>query len=190
MSRRIKLLIVTGVVTVLAAVIVWQFAAQRGVAAPPPLEDGMASFIVHDPPRPLPELSFSDGQGNDLTLDDFRGRLVLMNVWATWCPPCLRELPSLDRLQGTLGGDDFEVVALSIDREGVSAIETFYTEAGIENLEIYSDRPAAALSDLALVGLPTTLLVAEDGRVLGRYDGPAEWDEPEVLALIGHYLDR
>ena len=150
----------------------------------------MAAFIVHDPPLPPPELSFYDGRGNALSLADFRGRLVLMNVWATWCPPCLRELPSLDRLQGALGGDDFEVLALSIDREGVSVVEAFYAETGIENLNVYSDRPAAALSDLRLLGLPTTLLLSEDGRVLGRYDGPAEWDAPEALSLVGHYLDR
>lgn len=150
----------------------------------------MAAFIVHDPPQPPPELSFSDAQGNALSLADFRGRLVLMNVWATWCPPCLRELPSLDRLQGALGGDDFEVVALSIDREGASAAQAFFAETGIENLEVYSDRPAAALSDLRLLGLPTTLLLSEDGRVLGRFDGPAEWDTPAAQNLVRFYLDR
>lgn len=119
-----------------------------------------------------------------MTLRQFRGRIVLLNVWATWCPTCRRELPTLDRLQKKLGGKDLEVVALSIDRDGAEAIAPFFREIGIKNLLIYFDRRGTVLGKYVIVGLPTTLVIDREGREIGRMAGPADWDTPQVAALL------
>ncbi len=134
-----------------------------------------------EPPRPLPELRFVDGGGAQRSLADFRGRAILLNVWATWCVPCRKEMPALDRLQQTQGGPQFEVVALSIDREGVPAVKNFYDELELRALGIYVDTSGAALTKLGAVGIPLTLLVDPSGRELWRVVGPVEWDSLEVL---------
>ena len=131
-----------------------------------------------------PQLAFKDAKGTDLTVADFRGRAVLLNVWATWCGPCRKEMPALDRLQARLGGADFEVIALSIDRGGLDRVQPFFDEIGIANLAIYLDESAAAMSALGITGIPTTLLIGRDGREIRRWAGPAEWDSPEMEALI------
>jgi thiol-disulfide isomerase/thioredoxin len=132
----------------------------------------------------LPEIRFQDEEGRDLTLNNFRGRAVLLNVWATWCVPCRKEMPALDRLQAKLGGDEFLVIPMSIDREGVAAVKRFYQELGLEKLGIYVDPSGKGSRVLAIPGVPTTLLVDRQGREVARKMGPAEWDAPEMVALI------
>ncbi len=148
-------------------------------AAEPP-----ANFVVHDVPKLLPEVSFADGDGASRTLTEFRGRTVLLNLWATWCGPCRHEMPTLDRLQGKLGGTEFEVVALSIDRAGVAPVRKFYAEVGVEKLAIFIDPSGKASRDLAALGLPTTLLIDPKGREVGRLVGPAEWDAPAMVLFL------
>jgi thiol-disulfide isomerase/thioredoxin len=139
---------------------------------------------VFDQPRVLPELHFVDDQGHDLSLADFRGRVVLLNVWATWCVPCRKEMPALDRLQAKLGGNEFQVIPLSVDREGVAAVKRFYQELGLEKLAIYVDPSGKAGRALAVPGVPTTLLIDREGREIARKMGAAEWDAPEMVALV------
>lgn len=148
------------------------------------------SFNTYDEPRPLPVVSFTDGDWRDLTLEAFRGKVVLLNIWATWCGPCREEMPTLDRLQATLGGPDFEVVALSIDQEGIFAVKTFYEELGLENLGIYVDDSMRAPSLLGVIGIPATLLIDRQGREIGRKLGPAEWDSEEVVEKIRPYIGQ
>lgn len=152
--------------------------ASAGAAA------GPESFILHDAPKDIPLLAFADGTGQQRTLSEFGGRVVLLNVWATWCGPCRREMPALDRLQATLGGPDFEVVALSIDRAGADAVKKFYAETGVRNLGLYVDTSGAAARQLNAIGLPMTVLIGRDGRELARLIGPAEWDTPEMIEFI------
>ncbi len=140
------------------------------------------------PPRPVGEIAFTDAGGAPLTLADKRGKVVVLNLWATWCPPCVREMPSLDRLQAALGGADFEVVALSVDRSGAAVVLPFLEKLGIGALDIYLDTSSRVLRTLAINGLPTTVLIDRDGREVGRVIGPAEWDSDEAIALIRHYL--
>jgi thiol-disulfide isomerase/thioredoxin len=128
----------------------WVLSPETAVrqSAPATVSTGSASgnqleLSVFDQPHALPEVRFQDDQGRDLTLVDFQGRVVVLNVWATWCLPCRKEMPTLDRLQARLGGKDFLVVALSIDRKGVEAVRGFYQEIGVENLTIYVDPSAA-----------------------------------------------
>lgn len=142
------------------------------------------NFILHEAPKPVASIAFEDDNGHARRLAEFRGKVVLLNIWATWCGPCRREMPSLDRLHGLLGGADFEVVALSIDRTGLEAVRKFYAEVGIRNLTIYIDSAGKATRDLATVGVPATLLIDRDGRELGRLVGPAEWDEPDIVQFL------
>ncbi len=146
-------------------------------------------FQPLDQPRELPDLGFVDGGGRAASLADFRGRVVLLNLWATWCVPCRREMPALDRLQATLGGPDFIVLPLSIDRGGLPPVKRFYEELGLAALGIFVDQSGAATSKLATTGVPTTLLIDRDGREIGRLLGAAEWDSPEAIALIRRYLN-
>ncbi len=139
---------------------------------------------LHDTPRPLPEIAFANERGDMLTLDRWRGKIVLLNVWATWCGPCREEMPTLDRLQATLGGERFDVVALSIDRAGAGVVRRFFNEIGVKHLDIFIDETMKASRDLKILGLPGTLLIGPNGQELGRRIGPAEWDTPAMIAFF------
>ena len=150
--------------------------------------DAPQNFAVHEMPKPLPEIQFMDGAGQQRALSGFRSKVVLLNIWATWCGPCRREMPTLDRLQAEIGGPDFEVVALSIDRAGIEVVTKFYAEVGVKHLAMYIDSSGKAARELGAVGLPTTLLIDREGREIGRLVGPAEWDAPEMVAFIRNRL--
>jgi thiol-disulfide isomerase/thioredoxin len=126
------------------------------------------NFVTHEAPKPVAAVAFENGQGQAGTLADFKGRVVLVNLWATWCVPCRKEMPALDRLQAALGGPDFEVVPISIDRGGVETMRKFYTETGLHNLGMYLDVSGQSLRALGAIGLPTTLLLDRSGREVGR----------------------
>lgn len=141
-------------------------------------------IIMHEAPKPVAAIQFEDAQGQSRSLADFRGKIVLLNIWATWCVPCRKEMPALDRLQAILGGSDFEVVTLSTDRRGMDVVRKFYAEVGIRKLGMYLDSSAKATRELGVVGLPTTLLVDRKGREAGRLIGPAEWDSPKIIEFL------
>ena len=144
----------------------------------------------HETPRDLLSPPFVDGDERDLTLADFEGRVVLLNIWATWCPPCREEMPTLDALQARLGGPDFHVLPLSIDRAGLEPVRRFYRETDIRNLDLYIAEDTRAMLALAVVGLPTTILIDRIGRERGRLAGPAEWNSPEAVAQISALIDE
>ena len=150
-----------------------------------PLSQGhVAAFVFRKAPEPVPDVKFQDGAGKELTLADWRGKVVLLNLWATWCLPCRKEMPSLDRLQKELGSDKFEVVAISVDRKGAAASKKFLDETQVERLALYVDATARLSSDLRVIGLPATLLLDTQGREIGRLLGPAEWDSEDAKRLI------
>jgi thiol-disulfide isomerase/thioredoxin len=175
-SKRLRLAV--GLIS-LAALTVSGIAGYLAMAAP-----AKTGFASTRSPRPVPDLQFQDGRGNPLALSDFRGRAVLLNVWATWCTPCREEMPTLDRLQQKLGGAAFEVVALSIDNGGVAAVRRFFEEVGVRSLSVYVDPSMRATEKLRIVGVPTTLLIDREGRELWRKTGPAQWDSPEVVQVL------
>ena len=140
--------------------------------------------------RALPDIRFVDGAGTPRSMSDFRGRVILLNLWATWCVPCRKEMPALDRLQAALGGPGFEVVALSIDQGGIAAVKRFYTELDLRALRIYIDQKGDALAKLGSVGIPLTALVDRDGRELWRVLGPREWDQPAELERVRRHLGQ
>jgi thiol-disulfide isomerase/thioredoxin len=139
---------------------------------------------IFDQPRPVADTWFQDDEGHNVALAGFRGRVILLNIWATWCVPCRQEMPALDRLQARLGGEDFRVIALSIDRKGVEAVKGFYREVGVEKLAIYVDPSGRVSRRLAIPGVPTTLLIDREGREVARKMGAAEWDGREMVSLI------
>ncbi|HLG90369.1 MAG TPA: TlpA disulfide reductase family protein [Alphaproteobacteria bacterium] len=147
-------------------------------------------FTFSDRPEPLPDLQFSDGDGHPVRLTDFRGKAVLLNIWATWCVTCRQEMPALDRLQSKLGGSQFEVLALSIDRQGKAVVEPFYRELGLTALAIYIDQSSKATQTLHTLGVPTTLLIDRDGREVARKMGAAEWDSPEIIETIRRHIGQ
>src|SRR5262245_50656522 len=150
-----------------------------------PLSQGhMAAFVFRKEPEALAPIKFQDAEGKERTLADWRGKVVLLNLWATWCLPCRKEMPSLDRLQKELGSDKFEVVPLSVDRKGLDASKKFLDETKAERLGLYVDASGRATSELRVVGLPATLLLNAEGREIGRLLGPAEWDSEDAKRLI------
>jgi thiol-disulfide isomerase/thioredoxin len=145
-------------------------------------------------PRPAPALAFTGPDGAGRTLQDFRGRTVLVNLWATWCAPCKVEMPALDRLQGALGGADFSVVAINLDTRNVDRPRAWLAENGVHRLAYYADPAGRVLPAIArdgeLPGLPTTLLVTPDGCEAAILRGPAEWASEDALALVRAALGR
>lgn len=150
----------------------------------------MPDFTLLEQPRPVPPLSFTDASGRKRDLNEFAGRVVLINLWATWCAPCIREMPSLDRLQASLDPDRAVVVAISIDRGGMAKVGPFFERLGLKNLEIFVDSSMRTSRALKASGLPTSVLVDAKGREVGRIQGPAEWDTAAARALIRDIADR
>lgn len=148
----------------------------------------MATFVFKSPPEPVAEISFKDGEGRSMTLANFKGKTILLNLWATWCGPCREEMPALDRLQAQLGGDTFQVVALSVDRGGAQKSQEFLDQINIKNLRLYTDESASATAPLKVIGMPTTLLIDAEGREIGRLVGPAEWDSADAVRLVKAHI--
>ena len=144
----------------------------------------MAAFVPRATPVAAPEVVFQGPGGVDTGLEAFKGKVVLLNLWATWCAPCRKEMPALDRLQAQLGGDDFEVVALALDRGGETAARRFFDEIGVKNLKLFIDPTARLGARFNVVGLPATLLLNRQGEEIGRLMGPAEWDSADAVGLI------
>jgi len=154
------------------------------VFASPPAAPALRGFVPEAAPEMAPPLAFTDGEGRRVDLAAFSGRVVLLNLWATWCGPCVAEIPALDRLEARFGGRDFQVVAVSVDRGGAAVVEPFLRRRHIESLPVYLDPESRTLGALGVSGLPTSLLLDRAGRVLGRVEGDPGWDQPEALRLI------
>jgi thiol-disulfide isomerase/thioredoxin len=148
----------------------------------------VAAVNVAQSPLKLPDLAFSDADGKPLTLAHWRGRTVLLNLWATWCVPCRKEMPTLDALEGRLGGAKFQVVAINIDTRNPDRPKAFLKEIGISKLAYYADPDAKTFQDLKAIGrafgMPTTLLVDPQGCEIGTIAGPAEWASDDAVKLI------
>jgi thiol-disulfide isomerase/thioredoxin len=154
-----------------------------------PLARGeVAAVNVPDNPLQVPDLTFNDANGAAKHLADWRGRTVLLNLWATWCVPCRKEMPALDALQQRLGGPNFEVVAVNIDTRDPDKPKAWLKEVGVERLGYYADPSAKVFQELKSVGrafgMPTTLLIGRNGCELGTIAGPAEWASDDAVKLI------
>ena len=144
----------------------------------------------HAPLPRLPVVYFYDKSDKKITLEDFRGRVVLVNLWATWCTPCVAELPSLDRLQKALPPDKFIVVAISMDTSSMKAIGNFLKKRGIKNLDVYWDKDRQLPLKWKYAGLPTSFLLDQNGDTVAQYDGPLVWDEGKVIGEVKELVGR
>ena len=143
----------------------------------------LGEFVPSSQPSPAPAVSLVDSSGQTIELADLRGKPVIVNLWATWCEPCLREMPSLERLQSRLG-ERIAVLAVSEDRGGDKAVEPVVAKLALKSVKIYIDPKSDVGHAFAVRGLPTSVLIDRDGRVLGRVEGAAEWDSPKILGLL------
>jgi thiol-disulfide isomerase/thioredoxin len=160
-----------------------------------PLAKGeVAAVTPASKPLLVPDLVFQDATGAPKKLSDWRGRTILLNLWATWCVPCRKEMPALDELQAKLGGEDFQVVAVNIDTRDLDKPKIWLKEAGITSLGYYSDEKAKIFQDLKLIGkafgMPTTMLIDKAGCEIGTIAGPAEWASDDAVRLIRAALGR
>jgi thiol-disulfide isomerase/thioredoxin len=158
--------------------------AMAALALPARAAGGMSRFEKAKAPKPLPDLAFQDADDKPRRFADFHGRALLINFWATWCVPCVKEMPSLDRLQAMFPKDKFVILPLSIDGPTKPKVAPFYKDKKLANLGIYFDQGRKAMQGLGVTLLPTSILVDPQGRELGRLEGDADWDLPDGVALM------
>jgi thiol-disulfide isomerase/thioredoxin len=169
-------------------------AVARAQRLAPLVHGEVAAFVVADEPKRLPDLAFRDGAGKERHLSDWRGRLVLLNLWATWCVPCRKEMPALAALETKLGSERFEVVAVNTDTRDPDKPRAWLKEVGIAGLGYYADASGKVFQELKAArrasGMPTTLLVDEAGCEIGTIAGPAEWASEDGIKLVSAALGR
>jgi thiol-disulfide isomerase/thioredoxin len=149
----------------------------------------LGEFIPVSPPQPAPELAFTDAEGSPASLADFAGKPTVVNLWATWCQPCLKEMPSLERLQAKFAGR-LVVAAVSQDRAGGKLVNPFVAEHKLQALKIYLDPKGDVARAFEVRGLPTSIVLDRRGRVVGKVEGPVEWDSDKMTALLAPLLDN
>lgn len=155
-----------------------------------PMAAGAAEAPIRtSEPVPLPPVAFETMAGEPASLADFKGKVVVLNLWATWCAPCREEMPSLDRLQARFEDQPVVVLALSVDRAGPERVQAFLNEIGVQHLHVYRDPKAAATRTLRVPGLPATILVDKAGNEAGRVLGIAKWDGPEAIQAVETLLN-
>ena len=164
--------------------------ASTKMAALKPLALGdVAAFQLADAPSPIGALGFTDGEGTQKNISDWRGKTVLLNLWATWCAPCRHEMPALETLQREMGGERFSVVPVSVDLGDDAKPKAFYAETGLKDLPFFHDGSMGIFNALKkrslAIGMPTSILIDGEGCILGSLNGPAEWGSPDAKALIG-----
>ncbi|MFS8036201.1 thiol:disulfide interchange protein TlpA [Xanthobacter sp. AM11] len=161
---------------------------ERARALAPLVKGDVAGLALATEPRRLPPLAFTDAAGKPVSLSDLKGRVLLVNLWATWCVPCRKEMPALDALEGAAGGPDFQVVAINLDTRDPEKPRTFLSDIGVKHLAYFADPATRTFQSLRTVGrgfgLPTTLLVDRDGCEMAYLAGPAEWGGDDARALI------
>jgi thiol-disulfide isomerase/thioredoxin len=150
----------------------------------PEFRGQLGAFVPRRSAAEAPAISFRDAEGKELTLADFRGRLLVVNYWATWCAPCVEEMPSLDRLHAALSPEGIEVAAISVDRGGMRQVAPFFEVHGLKHLPVYLDPSGASMRALGVRGLPTTIVIDRRGRDAGRLEGAADWNSDAAKRLL------
>tara|TARA_B100001093_G_scaffold514290_1_gene587992 strand:+ start:762 stop:1331 length:570 start_codon:yes stop_codon:yes gene_type:complete len=171
----------------LIALITWFIA---GSSNTPPITGQMKDFKISNRLMLAPRIPFHDAYGNKKVLADFEGNVLLINFWATWCAPCIREIPSIARLHTKKDGQNFKVLPISTDAKGADAPLKFLEKINQTNLPIYVDTKMMLARAMGVITLPTSILVDRHGNIIGRLVGTAEWDSAEALALINHYQKK
>ncbi len=145
-----------------------------------PTQSKFGEIAWHESPAPAPTTVFRDGAGAEVSLEAFGGKVLVVNFWATWCAPCIKEMPMLDALQAKLGGPEFEVLAISQDREGALVATPFMDTNKWTNLERYTEPAARFAKDASLRGLPTSLVIDKSGNEVGRVEGDTDWTSSDI----------
>lgn len=148
------------------------------------LRDGTMKKLLFSDPVPVSEKTFTHADGGEFTLAAFQGKFVLVNFWATWCAPCRKEMPMLAELQDEFGGDTFEVLTIATGRNDLTGIKRFFDEIEVDNLPLYLDPKQALARDMAVLGLPITLILDPEGREIARMRGDAEWNSDSAKEII------
>ncbi|WP_420548262.1 TlpA disulfide reductase family protein [Curvivirga sp.] len=157
----------------------------------PPTKGDMRGFILLKQRELAPEVPFFDGEGNVRHIKDFKGQVILVNFWATWCAPCIKEMPDLDQLEADLGSDDFKVVAISQDLMGAKKAGPFLRDRlKLENLDLFIDKRTKLGRAFGVKGLPATFLIDREGLVVGYYTGPAHWASDDAKAMINYVINE
>ena len=138
-------------------------------------------------PKIYEEIVFKDSSGEDVSLDDFKGKLLILNFWATWCAPCREEMPSLDSLQSNSNFDNLKIFPINLGQENFSKSDSFFKEIGIQNLDIYFDAPITLAKKLSLRGVPTTILFNKKGEEFGRIMGSIDFNDPDFTDWLKQY---
>ena len=146
------------------------------------------NIAINEIPKPISAIIFEDFSSNKINLKDYQGKLVIINFWATWCAPCKKEMPSLDRLK-TKFDKDFDIIAISVDRDGVEKVTSFFNENKINNLEKFFDIKNSLAKEMDLFGVPTSFFVNKKGNVIGYYQGDMEWDNMTVIKFIDYLIN-
>lgn len=150
-----------------------------------PLREGsMKKLVFSDTPKPVAAVVFTDPEGGEHRLSDWQGKYALVNFWATWCAPCRKEMPALDALQSEFGGDQFEVVTIATGRNPLPAITRFFDEIGVTTLPVLLDPNQKLAREMAVLGLPVTVLLNPDGFEIARLRGDADWHSDSARAII------
>jgi len=163
---------------------------QAGLPARPAMAAPHGLNRLRENDAALPDITFTNAEGRAHTLADFAGRGLVINLWATWCPPCVAEMPALDKLAATLERDNVQVLPLSSDRGGREVVQAFYERTAVRTLQVWLDPRGAASRALGARGLPTTIIVDRAGRERARLEGDAAWDAPEFIAAIRRLTGR
>lgn len=150
----------------------------------------LSAMVFHERPTPLPLVNVTLEDGSSMLTDKQEGKVRLINLWASWCGPCIVEMPALDRLQAKLGSEKFEVVAINVDRGGVSKAREYMDNLELKHLKLYADPTMTSAYTLADGKLPTSHVVDKEGKVVASYLGALEWDSPDAIALFEHLINQ
>lgn len=153
-------------------------------------EGDMKKLNIHSMPQPVPETPFTHQNGENVTLSDFSGKIVVVNFWATWCAPCREEMPMLSELQAELGGEDFEVVTIATGRNAQPAMEKFFDEISVDNLPLHRDQNQQLAREMGVFGLPVTVILDREGREIARLQGDAHWNSDSAKQILQALIDR
>jgi thiol-disulfide isomerase/thioredoxin len=152
-------------------------------------EGDMKKLTFHAEPQPVSDTPFEAGEGGEMTLAEYEGKIVVLNFWATWCAPCRKEMPMLSELQTELGGDDFEVVTLATGRNPPPAMKAFFDEIGVDNLPLHRDPRSQVAREMGVLGLPITVILDRDGQEIARLRGDAHWNSDSAKAILRRLID-
>ena len=190
MNRTTLIRTVLGSLSVLAVLVAGLFLFVKGEPVGPAgdyrqyFTGELLNFASVEPGPAPEEVTFVAENGSSVSLTDFRGQVILLNLWATWCAPCLNEMPTLDRLKAELGSDEFDVIAVSVDKAGVEKSKLFLERTGAQHLELFVDATMSLNFAWSAYSLPTTILIGRDGEEIGRSVGDKDWDSPEVKRFL------